>query len=339
MFVLSKFINFATLHRAGTPIVFITMTQVTKTSVTSRRRHSAKWWAHLAAFVCVVMWGVSFVSSKVLLINGMGAVEIYIYRFVIAYICIWAFSWRRILSHSWRDEIMFLLCGLCAGSLYFIAENTALEHTLVANVSLLTSLSPLLTALLAGLIYRNERPGKGMFAGSVIAFLGVACVIFNSSTELSFNPLGDLLSIAAAFSWAVYSLILRRISAHYDVWFITRKTFFYGIVTALPFMALSSHKADPMIIFSSGEVLANLLFLALGASLVAYIMWSVSVKELGPLKANNYMYLQAVVTMVVGAVALGEAITPIGVAGCTLILGGLWMGEYLTRRSSMRKGR
>lgn len=172
---------------------------------------------HLAAFCCVSMWGLSFVSSKVLLEEGLGTVEIYIYRFTIAYVLMLLISHSRIMAQSARDEGMFALCGICAGSIYFIAENTALQYTLTTNVSLLTSISPLVTALLAGFIYPNERPGKGLLTGSMVAFLGVAMVIFNASATLEIRPLGDLLALGACFSWAVYSLILRRLSANYDV--------------------------------------------------------------------------------------------------------------------------
>jgi len=291
---------------------------------------------NLAGAITITMWGLSFISSKVLLDAGMGPVEIYIYRFTLAYILILIISHRNFRSHSWRDEVLFALCGLTAGSIYFIAENTALEYTLVQNVSLLTSLSPLITALLVGIIYSNERPGRGTIIGSLIAFLGVGCVIFNSSANLEVRPMGDLLSIGAAFSWAVYSLILRRLSANYDAWFITRKTFFYGVLTALPFLAFSPQLCNPLDLIGDQNVVLNLLFLGIGASMIAYLLWSVTVKYLGAIRANNFMYFQAVVTMIASYFILGEAITLIGVIGCGLIIGGLWVGDWLTRRQLAR---
>lgn len=282
------------------------------------------------------MWGLSFVCTKVLLENGLSAVEAYIYRFALAYLLVLAVSHKQILAHNKRDEFYFLICGICAGSVYFISENTALEYTLATNVSLLTSLSPLITALLSGIMFKNERPSRGMLIGSGVAFIGVFCVIFNSSSSLQVHPLGDALSIAAAFSWAVYSLILRRVSAHYDVWFITRKTFFYGVVTALPFLLFSPTLANPTILFTNKAILVNLCFLVLGPSLVSYVIWSNSVKILGAVTANNYMYFQSVVTMVASYFILGDAITVVGVLGCALIIGGLWMGDWLTQRQNLR---
>lgn len=292
---------------------------------------------NLAAAVTIIIWGLSFISSKELLINGMGPVEIYLYRFILAYIVIFCISHKRFLCHSWRDEGLFLICGLTGGSIYFISENTALEYTLVQNVSLLTSLSPLVTAMLAGIIYANEKPGLGMIIGSLIAFGGAACVIFNTSASLEVHPLGDILSLAATFSWAVYSLVLRRLSTNYDTWFITRKTFFYGIVTALPFLAFESKINNPFELLQIPDVVFNLLFLGLGASLIAYVLWSITVKYLGAVKANNFMYFQMVVTLIASYFLLGEPITAVGATGCLLIIGGLWLGDYLSRRSARKK--
>ena len=288
---------------------------------------------NIAALFTVTMWGLSFISSKILLQNGMGPVEIYIYRFVLAYLLILIISHKKFICSNLRDEGLFALCGLTAGSLYFIAENTALEFTLVQNVSLLTSLSPLITAFLVGILYSNEKPGVGMIIGSTIAFIGVCFVILNSSTTLEVHPIGDILSLLAAFSWAVYSIILRRLSVNYDTWFCTRKTFFYGLVTALPFLAFSSHPlCNPLELLSNSEVVINLCFLGLGASMIAYLLWSLTVKTIGAIKANNYMYLQMVVTMIASYFLLNEAITIVGVLGCALIIGGLWIGDVLSRR-------
>ncbi len=284
---------------------------------------------HLGAVIAVSMWGYSFVSSKVLLENGIGPTQIYVCRFILAYLLILLLSHKRLFSDSWRDEISFAICGLCAGSIYFIAENTALEYTLTTNVSLLTSMSPLITALLAGMVYKTEKIGRGM-----IAVCGVACVVFNSSSALEIRPLGDFLSLAAAFSWSVYSLILRRLNVVYDVWFISRKTFFYGLVTAIPFLLFESGDVNVFEVIGRPAVWGNLIFLGVGASTVAYVLWAQTVKKVGAVKANNYMYLQPIVTLAVSALVLGEHVSIVGYAGIALILGGLWFGDYIGKKQA-----
>ena len=103
---------------------------------------------HLGALVAVGMWGGSFVSTKVLVNNGLGPVEIYIYRFLLAYLLVLIGSHSKLLANSWRDEFLFFICGLCGSSIYFIAENNAVTYTRVSDVSMITTLSPLLTTCL-----------------------------------------------------------------------------------------------------------------------------------------------------------------------------------------------
>ena len=293
---------------------------------------------HLAALAAVAMWGYSFVSSRELLINELGPVQSYVLRFLLAYFVVLCICHKRLFASTLTDELLMMLCGLTSGSLYFIAENTALQYTLATNVSLLTSMSPLITAIVLGLFYKNETLGIGTWIGSVLAVMGVVCVVFNSSTNFEVNPLGDFLSLAAAFSWTVYSLILRKISAGYDVWFITRKTFFYGLLTSLPFLAFEPWPADFGAIIGRGEVICNLLFLGLGASTTGYLLWAFSVRNIGALKANNYMYFQSIFTLVVAYLVLGEKITLIGVTGIILIVGGLWVGDNINALIDKRKG-
>lgn len=288
-------------------------------------------WFHIGAVVTVMAWGVSFVSTKVLLENGLSPAMVYVIRFLIAYCLMCGICHTRLFANSLRDELLFLACGLCGGSIYFIAENTALNYTLVTNVSLLTTTSPLLTTLLVGILYKSERPGKGFVAGSILALIGVGCVVFNSSLVVRMNPLGDMLALLAALGWAIYSIVLRKLNVLYSVAFITRKMFFYGVVTAIPFL-MAEPSVDLFDIMARPQVWGNIAFLGIIASVIAYYVWALLVKRLGAVKSGNYLYFQPVVTMIASALFFDEVISVIGVTGCSLIVLGVWLGDYLSRK-------
>lgn len=290
----------------------------------------SSFWVHLGAVLMVIAWGVSFISTKILQNpgNDLTPTEVYIFRFILAYLLVLAICHKKLWSNSVRDELLFAVCGLCGGSIYFIAENTAIEYTLVANVSLITSISPILTAMLVGVIYKNERPTTGIIVGSLIAFIGVGCVIFNSSFDVNINPLGDLLALSSALGWAIYSIVLRKLNALYSAWFISRKTFFYGILTAIPFLFLQPGKFS-IGILAKPEVWGNLLFLGVMCSMVAYVIWAQIIKRIGTVKGSNYMYFVPIVTLVASQLMLGEEITWVGYLGCALILGGVWLSDRM----------
>lgn len=282
---------------------------------------------HLTAVVIVGIWGLTFISTKVLIGGGMSPHEIFFLRFAMAYAGIWFLSSRRLWADNWRDELWLLLGGVTGGSFYFLTENTALEYTLATNVAFLVCTTPLMTTLLSLLICRKERATRALIGGSLTALAGVALVVCNGHFVLRLSPAGDLLSLLASLSWAFYSLIMRRMADRYDVTFITRKIFFYGVLTILPVFFFRPWQFDVARLWEP-VVLFNLLFLGVLASLACFAVWNVVLKRLGTVRASNYIYLNPVFTLAGSAVVLGERLTPMAWAGVLLILGGVyWAGR------------
>lgn len=281
---------------------------------------------HLLAFFVAAVWGVSFVSTSKLLDAGIQPTEIYIIRFVIAYLVILALTFRKIMSDSLKDEVLFMICGLCGGSIYYIGENTALQYTLVTNVSLLVTLSPIITVLLTKMMYKTEQLSKDFIVGSIIAFIGVACVIFNSSFNIEVKPLGDLLSIFAAVSFAIYCIVVKKLNARYDTLFISRKIFFYGVITALPFLTFQDHFMD-FAILKEPVVWMHILFLGVVCSMLAFILWNEAINKLGASRASNYLYFSPVITLIASVWLLNENVSIVGYIGCALTIGGVIVSE------------
>lgn len=283
---------------------------------------------YLLASFMIIMWGSSLISTKYLLLAGLNPSEIYIIRFIIAYVCLLAFTWRTLGVRSWRDEFIFFLCGLFGGSVYFIGENIALTLTNTNNVGLLVSTAPLLTALIARIFFPEEKISRGVVIGSVIAFIGVGFVMFNSSHAVEINPLGDILALAAAAAWAIYSLLLRRVNGHYEIMTLTRKVFFYGIITSLPLtFTFDNHLTAE--IFSDPWVWFNLLLLSIVMSMCCYLIWNKMVEEWGPIVSSNWIYLQPIVTLIACAIFLNESISLIGGIGIALVfIGVVFAGIY-----------
>lgn len=279
---------------------------------------------HLLAILTVAVWGTTFISTKILIENGLSPQEIFLLRFVIAYVGIWLLSPRKLLADSRKDELWFLLAGLTGGTLYFLTENTALSLTQTTNVAFIICTTPLLTTGLSLLLYRQEKAGKGLLAGSLVALAGVGMLIFNGSFVLKLSPLGDVLTLCAGVSWAVYSLIIRRLSGRYPSVFITRKVFFYGILTVLPVFAVHPF-SFPAEGFLRSAVWMNLLFLSVLASLACFVAWNVVLKRLGTIQSSNYLYLNPLFTTVAAHLFLQEQLTVYAVVGVLLVLGGVFV--------------
>ena len=148
---------------------------------------------------------------------------------------------------------------------------------------------------------------------------------------LKLNPLGDLLSLMAALSWAVYSVLLKTYIRLYNNMVLTRKMVFYAVLLTAP-AALRGKGLPPLWPLKQPTLLFCLLFLGVLGSALCYVLWNVAIKRIGVVNTNNYIYLNPFVTMVAAAAVLDEPVTGAGAAGAVLIVGGILVAEYQGRK-------
>lgn len=305
---------------------------------------------HLLAIGTSILWGTTFISTKVLLSHGLTPADIMFYRFILAYgimVLLWPLvhkpkpeadrarsNFKEKLLHAVhrfgfleriqrKDEFRMLCLGITGGSLYFLTENTALEYTFASNVSLLISTAPLFTALLH-LPGAHGRLNRVYWVGSAIALVGIAVVVYNGHFVLKLNPIGDLLTICAALCWAVYTLLLKPLESTYSSLQITRKVFFYGALTLLPYFWFKP-LAPASLLWKDPTVLFNILFLGIVCSYVCYLAWNSAIRHVGPVRISNYIYINPVVTCFLAAFLLNEQITWIALVGAALVLSGIFV--------------
>ena len=278
---------------------------------------------YFVALFVVLIWGTTFVSSKVLLNSGLLPADIFFVRFVMAYCCMLCISHKRLFANSVADELTLVGLGLMGGSVYFLVENMALLHSTASNVSILVSTTPLVTAMLLAIFYKSERLSMRQIFGSILAFVGVVLVVLNGQFILHLNPLGDALALGASFTWGFYSLFMRRIMGRYSADFITRKVFFYGLVTILPYFAFVNPLNIDLLTSGNMTIWSNLIFLGIIASTGGYLLWNWVMRKLGAVKSTNFIYLQSLVCMAAGHVILGERITLMAIAGAVILIVGM----------------
>ena len=281
---------------------------------------------HAAAFLTIVIWGTTFISTKVLL-RTFSPIEILFIRFVIGYIALWCVYPKPLKSGGRAQELVFAAAGLCGITLYYLFENIALTYTLASNVGVIISVAPFFTAIFGCLLLHEARPDGRFFAGFLLAMVGVTLISFSSETSLTLSPIGDLLAVVAAIIWAAYSLLTKKIASFgYHSIQATRRTFFYGLLFMLPVVFTSDFQVQPQEVLAATNLL-NLLFLGLGASALCFVTWNFAVRQLGPVKTSVYIYMVPVITAAPSALILSEPITGRTLAGIALTLVGLFLSE------------
>lgn len=292
--------------------------------------YRAKTVYHLVALITVVIWGSTFVFTKMLLLNGLSPAQIFALRFIIAYVMLLLWSLlrgrHRWLASSVKDELLMVGLGVTGGSLYFLAENEALRFTTTTNTSLIVCSCPLFASLLIGVFYRSERMRWSQMVGMLLAISGLVLVVLNGHFVLHLSPLGDALAFLACLCWAVYSLMMVPVNKRYDSVFITRKVFFYGLLTIVPYFLLYPDMPDVGVLLRP-QVVGNLLFLGCVASMLCFLLWTWVMSKLGAVVATNYVFINPVSTVVFAAWLLGETITPFFLIGTVLIILGMFLAD------------
>lgn len=281
---------------------------------------------HIAAFVTILIWGTTFISTKVLL-KDFTPIEILFIRFMIGYLALWCVCPRRLALKEKKQEWYFAAAGLCGVTLYYLFENIALTYTLASNVGVIISIAPFFTVIFSCLFLHAKRPGARFFFGFLIALAGIFMISFGSEKALQLNPMGDILAVIAAMIWAAYSTITRKISRFgYHTIQTTRRVFFYGLFFMIPVLFLMDFHVEP-VRFTNINAVLNLLFLGLGASALCFVTWNFAVKVLGSVKTSVYIYMVPVITAVTSAMILHEKLTWTIIMGIILTLAGLFLSE------------
>nr|WP_154893774.1 DMT family transporter [Paenibacillus xylanexedens] len=294
----------------------------------SENKHTA---GHLLALLTILIWGTTFISTKILLID-FTPVEILLFRFLIGYVVLFLIYPRVMRISTVRDEMLFMAAGLCGVTLYFLIENIALVFTLASNAGVIVSIAPFFTAVLAHFFLKDEPLSRHFVVGFAIALTGIVIIAFNGSYSLQLNPLGDLLAFVAPAVWAIYSVLMRKIGdLHYHTIGATRKVFFYGLLFMLPALFLFEFHFD-MERLADLTNLSNLLFLGVGASALCFVTWNRAVSLLGAVKTSVYIYLVPVITLLASALLLHEPITWITMLGAVLTLLGSIISERKVRK-------
>ena len=281
---------------------------------------------HLAALFTILIWGTTYIATKVLL-TEFAPVEILFFRFTLGLAALYIATRRRFSFQGIRQELTMAGAGLCGVCLYYLLENIALTYTSASNVGIIVSTVPFFTVLV-GRIFRRGQPWPKLhfWLGFVVAMVGIG-LIHIQGQAFHLNPKGDLLALLASLVWAFYSNFTEKIASFgHPVTLTTRRIFCYGLIFMLPAMAIFGFRLAPERFLDPG-IVANFLFLGLGACALCFVTWNFAVRVLGPVKTTVYLYLSPVITMVTAAIVLNEPMTAGMILGAALTLFGLFLSQ------------
>lgn len=292
---------------------------------------------HLLALFTSAVWGITFVSTKILL-ESFSPIGILLSRYVLALVALLIVCPRLLRGTTPREELLMAAAGLCEVCLYQLIENIALGYTAASNVGIIVTTAPFFTAVQSALFLKGEEHlHRSFFIGFAIAMAGIALIGLNGQ-ELHLDPRGDLLSLLAAAIWGTYSVLCKVIGGfRYPTVLTTRRIITYGTLLMLPIFLVSGAQLD-LAALARPANLFNMLFLGILASATCLYTWNHAVRLIGAVKTSVYIYLSPVITVLTAILVLGEVITLQSGTGILLTLTGLIVSEWPSWSRLHRKG-
>ena len=277
--------------------------------------------AILGASATIAVWATAFPFGKFAL-QSVDALTLSVARVVggaILMLIIGVFKGLHIPT-SWREWGIYILLGATGNFVYQIVFNEGLRTIPAATSSIIMALTPMTTALLALVVYKDRiRPVGWIF--TITAFIGVAIIILWNSTLTI--PMGALWTLLGMILFAIYNILNRGLSLKgYNSITIAMWSMFTGAIMALPF----ADHAIEMIVQAPLSAQLAMVYLAFFSSALGFVFWSYAFEHAEKVSdVTNFMYISPIVAAIVAAFLLGE-IPNMGLyIGASIILGSLFL--------------
>jgi len=283
-----------------------------------------------------LLWAGNAVVGR-LMVGQVPPLTLNLLRWLLTAIMLLPLGWRalRPVQALVRRWPYLLAIGVLGVGLYNSLQYLALVTSTPINVTLVASSLPV-WMLGAGTLFFGTRATRPQFIGALLGLAGVAVVIARGSPAsllaVRFVP-GDLFMLLAVVGWAFYSWLLVRPPAHmrgdqrppWDWAGLLLVQVAFGLV-ASGVLAAGEQLAGVGPIRWSWPVALALLYVSLGASLVAYRCWGIGVAEGSPALAAFFNNLTPLFAALLSALVLGEAPQPYHALAFALIVGGIAVG-------------
>jgi len=281
----------------------------------------------LLAFLVALLWGTSFVLTK-LALSEIGPFGIAFYRWLLATLSLMiTLSVQGRLGEAYSAvhsaPASFLLLGFVGITAFYSLQNVALQFTTAINLGLIINLATVFTAVLA-LWWLKERLPPAALIGILLAFIGTLLIgtAQGGPTLTPQHIIGDLLTVAAAISAAVYTVYGKRVVAHYPPEIVTTVAAALGALFLLPFAAIEGLALPRTLV-----VWISLLVLGVGAGALANYWWWSLLERMDASRASVFLLLVPVVSTVTAILAIGESLSIQAAAGGLMVLVGLLLSQ------------
>jgi drug/metabolite transporter (DMT)-like permease len=280
----------------------------------------------------MVFWGMSFVWTSIVFKYYHPITTIFL-RLLISTILLSGFIFitGKFEKLKKEDRGLLLLSALFNPFLYFLGENFGLKNSSPTISAVIIATIPVFTPLVAFFALK-ERLSWLNIAGIIISFLGIGVMLVNPDLSLNASPAGIVFLLGAVASAVIYSVFLKRLTKKYSSLTIITYQNALGVIFFLPLFFIFDFRHF-ITVRPNQELISSLLQLSFFASSLAFIFFTMTVKEIGVSRTNVFSNLIPVFTAIFSAIFISEIFTMTKIAGMVVVIGGVMISQIMKRKA------
>ncbi|GAA0177815.1 DMT family transporter [Clostridium sediminicola] len=278
--------------------------------------------------IAALFWAGAFIAGK-FSVEEFPIFTLIFLRFFIGTIVIASLLLKN--EGNWKIEkkdlkllVAMSLTGMVGYHLFFFMS---LKFTSPVNSALIGATNPCITTLLSAFFLKDKINSKNILA-ILLAFTGVVLITINGDfaklISMKFNK-GDLLMMLAVLFWVVYAILSKKAGEKYSPLKITSYVFSICAIVTMPLMI--SEKPWEIIGNTTIKGWGSIIYMAIFASVIGYLIQQISIKKIGPSKTSLYINLVPLFSMILAFFILGQKITLISVLAATFIISGVFINS------------
>lgn len=290
---------------------------------------------YILLILTTLFWSGNFVLSRGMH-GDIPPLALSFWRWLLALLILASFGLRHLLAQrdiALKEKKFIIIQGLVGVSGFNTLIYMAMQTTTAINAVLLNSCIPVLIVLMSWAMYK-ERLSLRQGLGVTTSLCGVIWIIsrgeLSTLLELQFNR-GDILVFIAAILWAFYSANLKKYPRALHPLAYQTAIVMVGLTVILPLYLLEIYRGSYMVVSSNS--LITVVYVAIFASVLAFIFWNRAVSILGANAAGPFIHLMPVFSTILAVIFLGETLTVNHIQAICLIFGGILLTTMKGKKS------
>ncbi|MCV2401416.1 DMT family transporter [Marinomonas sp. C2222] len=279
----------------------------------------------------IAFWSGNYILGRLSVSNGIDPYTISFLRWSGACLIMLPFAYkklwleRKVIAENWPLLTLFGWLGICNYNLFLYI---GLTSTTVTNAVLLNSIMPVMILITARILL-GSRTSKLQNLGILVSTIGAIVIVSRGSLDTFIHltiSTGDLWIIAAAVSWAVYSVLIAKRPKDMSLIGFFTSTAIIGLIFQAPLFFLFGETQLKNLTLGN---LSTILYMALFASIGAFLCWNIGIQKLGAATAGQFIHLLPVFSIGLSVIFLGESLFSFHYFGIVLIFSGIFVATIL----------